>query len=69
MKLSFDEWIAIQVGRGVLEPHGEHNGIDIYLATSQPWMEQNMNPNDPTKPCGCNPAPKPCCEGGDDEED
>ena len=49
---------------------GVIGGIDIYYATSQPWMEQTMNPNDPTKPCGCEPVPtKPCCDGGDDEED
>lgn len=29
----------------------------------------DMNTLDPNRPCGCNPAPKPCCEGGDDEED
>ena len=70
MKLTLDEWIAIQVGRGVLEPQGIHDGIDIYLPTSQPWMEEDMNPNDPTRPCGCEPVPtKPCCDGGDDEED
>ena len=69
MKLTVDEWIAIQVGRGVLEPHGVHNGIDIYVALSQPWMEEDMRDNDPTKPCGCEPVPtKPCCDGGDDEE-
>lgn len=67
MKLTPDEWIAIQVGRGVLQPDGQHNGIDIYIALSQPWMD-DMNPNDPTRPCGCEPVPtKPCCD--DDEED
>jgi len=70
MKLTLDEWIAVQVGRNVLQPEGVHNGIDIYISTSQPWMEDIMNPNDPTRPCGCEPIPaNPCCDGGDDEED
>ena len=45
-------------------------GIDIYHALEHPWMEDTMNPNDPTRPCGCEPIPaNPCCDGGDDEED
>ena len=71
MKLTLDEWIAIQVGRGVLEPQGEHNGIDIYRATSHPWMEDTMNPNDQQRTCACNPVipANPTCEGGDDDEE
>ena len=71
MKLTLDEWLAIQVGRGVLQPCGVENGIDIYDPVSHPWMEDEMNPNDPTRPCGCQPVipANPCCEGGDDDEE
>ena len=49
---------------------GVIDGIDIYLPIERPWMEDEMNPNDPTRPCGCEPvATKHCCDGGDDEED
>jgi hypothetical protein len=71
MKLTLDEWLAIQVGRGVLQPCGVENGIDIYHPVSHPWMEDEMKDNDPNKPCGCQPVipANPCCEGGDDDEE
>ena len=63
-------WLTKHINQGVLRYDGQKNGIDFYHPLSQPWMETNMNPNDPTRPCGCEPIPtKPCCDGGDDEED
>ena len=57
------------VAEGVLRYHGNRNGIDTYTPLSHPWMEDEMKDNDPNRPCGCNPNPKPCCDGADDEED
>jgi hypothetical protein len=71
MKLTLDEWLAIQVGRGVLQPCGVENGIDIYLPNQRPWMEDAMTPDDPQRTCACNPIipANPTCEGGDDDEE
>lgn len=63
-------WLLRQTNAGVLRYDGQRNGIDYYQALSHPWMEEEMNATDPTRPCGCEPVPtKPCCDGGDDEED
>ena len=71
MKLTVQEWLAIQTARGVLTPLGTRDGIDIYQPDQRPWMEDTMRNDDPTKPCGCQPVipANPCCEGGDDDEE
>jgi hypothetical protein len=63
--------IAGYVADGTLKPLGTHNGIDIYLAVKHPWMEPDMNPNDPTRSCACSPVipANPQCDGGDDDEE
>jgi hypothetical protein len=63
--------IAGYVADGTLQPLGTHNGIDIYLAVKHQWMEPDMNPNDPTRSCACNPVipANPQCDGGDDDEE
>lgn len=64
-------WLLRQKNAGVLRYDGQHNGIDIYLAIKHPWMEDDMNPNDPTRDCTCNPVipANPQCDGGDDDEE
>jgi hypothetical protein len=68
---SVDTVIAGYVADGTLQPLGTHNGVDIYLAVKHPWMESDMNPNDPTRSCVCNPVipANPQCDGGDDDEE
>jgi hypothetical protein len=68
---SVDTVIAGYVADGTLQPLGIHNGVDIYLAVKHPWMEPDMNPNDPTRSCACNPVipANPQCDGGDDDEE